>query len=137
MWLAIAMHDKQKDKGGAPYILHPIHVAEQMKTEEETIVALLHDVVEDTSVTLSDLQYLGFSDEVVYAVDAITKRDGEKWKDYIDRVKENRIARKVKIADLNHNSDLSRLCRPPTHDDLLRAERYKKAIIFLQSAKKL
>lgn len=97
------LHHGQYDKIGAPYILHPVFVADQMDTEEETIVALLHDVVEDTTITLDDLRNRGYSDEIVVAIDALTRRPGETYSSYIERLSNNKLARHVKIADLRHN----------------------------------
>ena len=102
------LHHGQYDKIGAPYILHPVFVAEQMDTEEETIVALLHDVVEDTAITLDDLRDKGYSDEIVIAIDALTRRTDETYSAYIERLSNNKLARHVKIADLQHNLDPER-----------------------------
>ncbi len=126
--LAKEAHKGQKDKAGVDYIQHPIYVAEQMETDIEKTVAFLHDVVEDTTVTLSDLRSMGFTEEIVEAVDAITKRTGEAYKEYIRRVVRNPIAKKVKIADMKHNSDISRF-QNPTKEDYKRCARYKKRII--------
>ena len=129
--LCFAAHNGQVDKGGAPYYLHPITVALHMKTEDEKIVALLHDVVEDTEITLDDLRHDGFSERIVEAVDAMTKK-GESWEAYLAKVKSNPIAKAVKLGDLKHNSDLTRL-KSVTEKDIKRVERYKKAIDYLLS----
>lgn len=112
---AVDAHKKQFDKAGLPYVLHPIRVAEAMETEEEKVVALLHDVVEDTSVTLLDI-YAEFNvfkhpvkDTIHDAVNAMTKRHGEKYQDYLDRVAANPIAKAVKIADMADNSKPERI----------------------------
>ena len=97
------VHHGQYDKLGVPYVLHPVAVAEQMTTEKEILVALLHDVVEDTSVTLDDLRDRGYTDEVVAAVDILTRRSGEPYSTYIERVSTSELARRVKLADLQHN----------------------------------
>lgn len=97
------LHHGQYDKIGAPYILHPVFVADQMDTEEATIVALLHDVIEDTSITLNDLHNREYSDEIVAAIDALTRRTDETYSAYIERLSNNKLARRVKIADLQHN----------------------------------
>lgn len=102
------LHHGQYDKIGAPYILHPVFVAEQMDTEKATIVALLHDVIEDTSITLNDLRNRGYLDEIVAAIDALTRRTGETYSAYIERLSNNKLARRVKIADLQHNLDPER-----------------------------
>ena len=102
-------HKNQLDKSGMPYVYHPFHVAEQMKDEYSTCVALLHDVVEDTDITLDELKSNGFPDEVIEALLLMTHSDDVPYLDYIRNLKDNPIARKVKSADLAHNSDLSRL----------------------------
>ena len=108
MNIAYNAHHGQLDKGGVPYILHPVHLAEEMTDEISTCVALLHDVVEDTPVTLEDLADQ-FPPAVIEALEVITHKDGEPYGDYVRRVKENPIAKAVKLADLRHNSDLSRI----------------------------
>ena len=125
-------HGEQVDKGGNPYFLHPEIVATQCNTEKEKIVALLHDVVEDTDVTLTDLASYGFGTDVINAIDAITKRKGEPYQTYLKRVKQDPIARVVKLADLWHNSQLSRLNREITPKDIERVVRYQHSIQFLQ-----
>ena len=102
-------HKNQLDKSGMPYVYHPFHVAEQMKDEYSTCVALLHDVVEDTDITLDELKSNGFPDEVIEALSLMTHSDDVPYLDYIRALKDNPLARKVKMADLAHNSDLSRL----------------------------
>lgn len=129
--LAKAAHNGQLDKGGNDYINHPVAVAESVSTEEEQIVALLHDIVEDTPMTLENLREQGFSEQVVKAVDCLTKRDGESLKIYLGRVKQNPLARTVKLADLAHNSDLRRI-PAPTEKDLSRTRRYQEEIDFLK-----
>ena len=125
--IAFEAHEGQKDKSGLPYILHPLHVAEQMHDENSTIVALLHDVVEDTSWTLEDIAARGFGPEVTEALRLLTHDDAVPYLDYVRALKDNPIARKVKLADLRHNSDLSRLDREPTERDLARIRKYQKA----------
>ncbi len=115
-------HEGQTDKCGEPYYLHPFAVADMLTDETEKTVAYLHDVVEDTDTSLTELEQLGFSREVVDAVDAITRRAGEDYFDYIRRIKENKIARAVKLADLAHNTDPSRTGATPAM-----LERYAKA----------
>jgi (p)ppGpp synthase/HD superfamily hydrolase len=131
MLLAWDMHLMSVDKGGMPYIFHPIAVAEMMGSDEYAIcVALLHDIVEDTPMTIHQLSCMHFPTEIVEAVDAITRRTGEKYMDYLVRVKDNQLARKVKLGDLQHNSDLGRL-RSIDKEALSLQKRYKKALIFL------
>ena len=107
--IAGEVHQGQKDKYGAPYILHPIRVMMRVNADIEKIVAILHDVVEDSDLTLDDLKNEEFSPEVVDAIDALSKRDGEIYGDYINRTTLNEIAIKVKLADLEDNMDLTRI----------------------------
>lgn len=125
-------HKDQEDKSGMPYVFHPFHLAEQMKTEETTIVALLHDVVEDSDYTLEDLKAFGFSGAVTDAVALMTHADDVEYMDYVRKIKDNPIAKAVKLADLRHNSDLSRLDEV-TEKALNRREKYLKAIELLES----
>jgi len=125
--IAKKAHRGQVDKGGRAYIHHPRRVAALVKSDEAKIVAVLHDVCEDTFITLSDLRAKGFSESVVEAIDAITKRKDEDYLTYITRVKENELATFVKIADATHNSDISRI-KNPTQEDIDRCFRYKKTI---------
>lgn len=130
MKLCYAAHKDQLDKSGIPYIFHPVHLAEQMPDEDTTIVALLHDVVEDTPYTLEDLHRLGFSARVIGAIAAMTHEDGVPYMDYVTQIKENPVARRVKLADLQHNSDLSRLDQID-EKALSRAEKYRAAMAIL------
>lgn len=102
-------HYKQVDKSGLPYVFHPFHLAEQMDDAESVCVALLHDVVEDTDITFADLISEGFNDNVINALKLLTHSDDTPYMEYIASIKNNSIARKVKLADLRHNSDLTRL----------------------------
>lgn len=128
--IALKAHEDQIDKAGQPYINHPIHVAVGVESDEEKAVALLHDVVEDSSVSLDDLRAQGLPEAVVEAVGAMTKREGEDYEGYLMRVKSNPIARVVKIADMEHNSDLSRIPNP-TAKDWARVDKYKKGLELL------
>jgi (p)ppGpp synthase/HD superfamily hydrolase len=123
-------HKDQVDKSGMPYVFHPFHVAEQMETEDEVCVALLHDVVEDTATTLDDIRAAGIGEEAVAAIAAMTHDPSVTYADYIATVARNPLARKVKVADLRHNSDRSRLDEP-TARDLARLERYAEALRML------
>lgn len=130
------MFDKQKeqtDKSGLPYVFHPFHVAEQMSDEDTTICALLHDILEDTDITAEQLLAMGFKPSVVEAIKLVTHDDSVPYMEYIGAIKSNSIARAVKLADLAHNCDASRLPDTPTQRDLSRIERYKAAIAFLKS----
>ncbi|MBO6164123.1 MAG: bifunctional (p)ppGpp synthetase/guanosine-3',5'-bis(diphosphate) 3'-pyrophosphohydrolase, partial [Lachnospiraceae bacterium] len=103
MKLCYQAHAGQMDKGGLPYVFHPFHVAEQMDDEISTTVALLHDIVEDTPMTLDELRAADYPPEVVEAIDALSRRESERYMDYVDRLKKNPLAKKVKLADLAHN----------------------------------
>ena len=131
MQIAFDAHMGQVDKAGVPYIFHPIHVAEQMETEEECIVALLHDVVEDTNITFEDLDK-EFSSVVIEALKLMTHDKSVPYFDYVKRIKNNPIARKVKLADLNHNSDETRICNLSS-EDIERIKKYHSAIMILSS----
>ena len=125
--LAKQHHEGQTDKAGNPYIEHPLRVMNQMESEEEKIVAVLHDIVEDTDISLDDLRNEGFSKEVVDAVECLTKQDGENYDSYIERISFNPLAVKIKLADLEDNRDLTRLPEV-TDKDLERVEKYDKAL---------
>lgn len=132
MKLSFEAHKDQVDKGGMPYIYHPFHLAEQMNTEETVIVALLHDVVEDTAYTLQDIASMGFPQSVIDALKLLTHEKSTPYMDYIIKIKENPIAAAVKAADLRHNSDISRLA---VVDDkaVKRIQKYKDAIALLNN----
>ena len=130
--IAKRAHLGQVDKAGEDYIKHPEKVASSVETDEEKAVAYLHDVIEDTKLTLGDLCKYGFSKEVLEAVGIITKKKGEDYQSYLKSVKKNKLARVVKLADLRHNSDLTRLAKV-TEKDIKRKEKYQKAIEFLNS----
>lgn len=123
-------HKNQVDKSGMPYVYHPFHLAEQMQDEYTVCVALLHDVVEDTDYALTDLIEAGFPAPVTDAIALMTHDDAVPYMDYVKKLRNDPIARAVKLADLRHNSDLSRL---DVIDDraLERAEKYKEAIMLL------
>jgi (p)ppGpp synthase/HD superfamily hydrolase len=124
-------HAGQVDKAGEAYILHPMRVMQQMSSDEERIVAVLHDVVEDSSWTLADLQNEGFSEEVLDALDKLTKREGEEYMAFVKRAKDNPIARAVKIADTRDNMDLSRIGEPIEEDRRRIEEKYKPGLAVL------
>ena len=124
-------HKDQFDKSGIPYVYHPYEVAENMETEAETCVALLHDVVEDTDTTLDELAAI-FSIEIINALRLMTHDPAVPYLDYVKKIKDNPIATKVKLADLRHNSDLSRL-NSVEEKDLRRIEKYKTAIQILEN----
>ena len=125
--LAKQHHKGQTNKAGKPYIEHPLRVMNQVESEEEKIVAVLHDIVEDTDISLNDLRNEGFSEEVVSAVECLTKQVGENYDSYIERISFNPLAVKIKLADLEDNRDLTRL--PQVTDmNLERLEKYEKAL---------
>lgn len=124
-------HKGQTDKGGMPYVLHPIHLAEQMDTEDEICTALLHDVVEDTDYTLDDLRKAGFSETILEAIALLTHDPQIPYMDYVLGTRNNPLARKVKLADLLHNSDLGRLEHPTEHD-IQQQTKYFAAMKLLQ-----
>ena len=124
--LATKAHEGQTDKAGLPYITHPERVASRLNAPEAQVVGWLHDTVEDTPLTIDDIREQ-FGPETAAAVDAISKRDGETWSDYIDRVAANPIARQVKISDLIDNSNLSRIPYI-TLKDVERQKKYNKAL---------
>ena len=128
--IATKAHRGQFDKAGIDYIEHPIFVASQVDSEEEKAVALLHDVIEDSSVTAEELLNAGLPETVVTAVQILSKKKGQDYQTYLKTVKSNPLARAVKLADLKHNSDLLRL-ETITDKDLERLEKYKKAINYL------
>lgn len=130
--ICLNKHSGQVDKSGKEYFIHPVTVALLCDTTKEKIVALLHDVIEDTDYTFTDLKNDGFSQEIIDAIRAVTKNDDITYQEYISNIKNNPIARKVKLNDLKHNSDLSRL-ENPTDQDLKRTKKYLESIHFLEN----
>jgi (p)ppGpp synthase/HD superfamily hydrolase len=126
-------HAGQVDKAGQPYVLHPIRVMMRLATLEERVVALLHDVVEDSDLTLDDLRARGFSPAVVAAVDCLTKVEGETYDAFVSRVLTDPLAARVKIADLLENIDLTRLTEV-READLARVAKYHRALARLTAA---
>ena len=141
MQVAYKAHHGQTDLQGIPYIYHPIHLAEQMETEDTCVVALLHDVIEDTEMTLEDLREYGFTEKQLEAIELISNEnvdhtlpDEEREREYLEYVKKlsvNPIARTVKIADLKHNSDRTRRIEDTDRDEA-RYRKYSKALELLQ-----
>ncbi|MDG6829118.1 HD domain-containing protein [Glaesserella parasuis] len=129
--LAKQLHANQVDKAGKAYVEHLQSVADGLvqPTDDELAVAWLHDSVEDTAISLAQIK-AEFGSVVANAIGAITKRKGESYETYLKRVKANDIARKVKIADLTHNMDLSRLAKV-TEKDIVRQQKYQQAKLFL------
>lgn len=132
MQYAAGEHYGQTDRAGVPYIAHICAVVAGVKTAEEMVVAALHDIVEDTDITLKYLDE-EFPRHIVQAVDALTKRDNEPYSEYLKRVAANRLATAVKIADILHNMDLSRLPEI-TEKDKQRALKYGEALAFLRAS---
>ena len=124
--IAAKAHDGQVDKGGKPYILHPLRVMMNCESEAAKICAVLHDVIEDTIITLEDLTSHGFAQEIIDALDCLTKRKGESYDDFISRILPNELACHVKLADLTDNMDLTRI-QNPTAEDEARIQKYKLA----------
>lgn len=130
--IALAAHRGQTDKAGQPYVLHPLRLLAEMRTEPEQIVAVLHDVVEDSDWTFGALRERGFGDDVLTALDALTRRDGEGYETYLERTAAHPVARRVKLADLEDNLDVRRL-GPLTDADRARLDRYRRAWYRLTS----
>jgi (p)ppGpp synthase/HD superfamily hydrolase len=125
--IAAEAHRGQLDRTGEPYLLHPIRVMLRVRDESERLVALLHDVVEDSEAwTLDRLRAEGFPDEVVEAVDRLTRREGEPYEALIERAAGHRLARRVKLADLEDNMNPARIASPGARDEA-RLERYRRA----------
>ena len=131
--LAAEAHRGQKDKANAPYILHPLRVMLRMETETDRIVAVLHDVLEDSGVTVRDLQKAGYSEEILEAIKYLTRAKEEEYEQFIERVKGNTLAVKIKIADLEDNLNFERI-KEPNEDDLKRYEKYRRALATLRKA---
>lgn len=128
--IALNSHAGQLDKANQPYILHPLRLMLKFRTESEMTIAVLHDVVEDSNTSLSDLKAAGFTNEVITAVDCLTKRENETYDNFILRSSLNELARRVKIEDLKDNLDLTRI-DSIDKKDLARVEKYHKALKFL------
>lgn len=124
--IATKAHEGQTDKSGVPYILHPIRVSNRCKTDEERIVAILHDTIEDTDVTPDYLLSEGFPKSIVEAVLSVTRNEGESYENFVIRSKQNPIGRQVKIHDLEDNMDITRL-QSLLEKDLERLNKYLKA----------
>lgn len=131
--IATEQHAGQIDKAGQPYIDHPLRVMRRMRTNMERIVAVLHDVIEDGTVTLADLAKEGFSHEVRAALDSVTRRPGEDYAEFVMRAAANPVGRWVKYEDLRDNADLARI-PAPTDADLARAAKYRRAMAQLEAA---
>ena len=124
--IALKAHEGQKDKAGSPYILHPLRLMLAMDSESERIVAVLHDVLEDSPFTANQLRSQGFSDEIIVALECLTRGEGESYRDFIERAKSNALARRVKMADIEDNMNIRRIS-DLTDQDLKRLGRYHRA----------
>lgn len=125
--IAAEAHVGQVDKAGAPYVLHPLRMMLRLSTSDEMIAAVLHDVVEDCGLSLEMLRADGFSEQVLEAIDSVTRRAEESYEEFVLRAASNSIGRRVKLADLRDNSDLSRI-KHPTARDYARVEKYRRVI---------
>ncbi|MBF0448001.1 MAG: GTP pyrophosphokinase [Magnetococcales bacterium] len=125
--LAVAGHAGQVDKANVPYILHPLRLMLRMKSERAQIVAVLHDLIEDTDATLDDLRNEGFPEEILVALDHLTHREEESYEAYIQRIKKNILAQRVKLQDLEDNMDIRRLEHLPGERDWQRLKKYRLA----------
>ena len=124
--IAVQAHQGQKDKAGELYILHPLRVMLRMKSETEMMVAVLHDVVEDSGWTSDDLRKEGFPEEILKAIDCLTHKSEDSYDEFIGKVKNNPIAQKVKLADLEDNMNITRISNP-TEKDWARVRKYYRA----------
>lgn len=128
--LCFEAHKEQTDKTGLPYVFHPFHLAEQMDDEISTVCALLHDVVEDTDITFDDLSAMGFPQDVTDVLKLLTHEKSVPYMEYVKKISTNPVATKVKIADLRHNSDVTRL-DVLDEDMKKRFEKYRQALAIL------
>lgn len=131
--IASNAHMGQFDKAGAPYILHPLRVMMRMVTLKGKIVAVLHDVIEDTHVTLKDLFLEGFTDDVIFAIDCMTKCKGEPYNDYLDRVISDKLASECKLEDMRDNSNIYRLNKVASKHLRMIAKYHKGALRILET----
>ncbi len=125
--LAVKAHQGQLDKVGRPYILHPLRVMFRVERDVDQIVAILHDVVEDSDITFDDLRGMGYSEEIIEALDGVTRRDDETYEVFVERSLAHPVSRRVKRADLEDNMDVRRMPSALTERDVARLQRYRKA----------
>ena len=128
--IAVEAHMGQIDKAGKPYILHPLRVMQNVSSTKAKIVAILHDVIEDTTVTLDDLKNYGFDEDILYSLKLLTHKAGVPYMEYIENLKNDAIAKEVKLADLTDNMDITRL-EELTDKDIKRIVKYKEAKLLL------
>ena len=129
--IAYKAHHGQIDKGENPYIEHPLAVAESLEDLEQKIIALLHDVLEDSQITAEFLLEQGFTKRIISSIITLSKKDGQNYDEYLKFIKQDNLAWKVKMADIRHNMDISRISAP-TSEDTQRIKKYKKALAFLE-----
>jgi (p)ppGpp synthase/HD superfamily hydrolase len=132
--LAVEAHRGQVDKSGQPYILHPLRIMFRLENEVERIVGVLHDLIEDTAYTFEDLRRLGYPEEVLTALEKVTRRTDESYEEFVARSLSHPVSRRVKLADLEDNMDLRRIRGELTQQDFDRLKRYQRAWEQLQSA---
>jgi (p)ppGpp synthase/HD superfamily hydrolase len=125
--LAVEAHRGQMDKNGAPYILHPLRVMFRLEHDLDRIVGILHDVVEDTDYTFEDLRRMGYAEEVITALDRVTRRDGETYDEFVTRSRAHPVSRRVKLADVEDNMAVRRMAVELTQEDFERLKRYRRA----------
>lgn len=130
--LAAQGHAGQVDKAGEPYILHPLRVMMRVSTTEERIVAVIHDLLEDSAISTNDMVREGFSNTIIKAALALTRQEDESYNDFARRAAKNSIACKVKLADLEDNLDLSRI-PAPTEKDFARIQKYRRAMRIIKA----
>lgn len=130
---ALSAYRGKRDKAGQAYVLHPLRLMAKMHDEISQVVSLLHDVIEDSDVTAEDLREDGFPEVVIEAVVALTRQAGESYMAFIERLKPNELARKVKLADIEDNLNVLRLVEL-SEQDLRRVQKYHKAWHILQQA---
>jgi len=125
--VAVQVHSGQVDKYNQPYILHPLRVMLRLNTEIERIVGVLHDVVEDSDLSLDDIRDMGYAEDIVVALDGVTRRENETYDEFVTRSAAHPVSRRVKLADLEDNMDLRRLSVDITDKDVERLKRYRRA----------
>lgn len=131
--LAVEVHRGQVDKAGNPYILHPLGVMFRLRGELDRTVGVLHDVIEDSELTFEDLRQMGYSEEVITALDGVTRRTNETYEEFVGRSQAHPVSRRVKLADLEDNMDLRRASAELKQQDFERLRRYRRAWSRLQS----
>lgn len=133
--LAVTRHAGQFDRGGRPYILHTLAVMHKLRSDDEELncIAVGHDIIEDTNTTYTELREMGFSERVILGIKNLTKVPGESNEEYLDRVKSSQDSIRVKLCDLQHNSDIRRL-KGVTEKDFARLQKYNRMYLELKIA---